>query len=117
VNCNWEEALNSLRDSISVGDAGRWEVELVRSRVKAALSATTPGAVQDELAQGALDSIRALLDDGCIPRGTFADDQVRNLVALYNLRGDRIAKLEACVNEALTAYASIKELAEKWGKR
>jgi len=37
-----------------------------------------------ELAQGALASIRALLDDGKIPRGTFADDQVRNLVAMYN---------------------------------
>ena len=48
----------------------------------------------DELAQGALDAIHALLDEGGIPRGTFADDHVRNLVVLYNQRGDHIAELE-----------------------
>lgn len=47
----------------------------------------------EEMARGALDSIHALLDDGGIPRGTFADDHVRNLVALYNQRGDEIKKL------------------------
>ena len=46
------------------------------------------------MAQGALEAIRDLLDDGGIPRGTFADDQVRNLVTLYNQRGDRITELE-----------------------
>lgn len=36
------------------------------------------------MALGALDSIQKLLDEGGIPRGTFAYDQVRNLVAMYN---------------------------------
>ena len=49
----------------------------------------------DGMAEGALSAIKALLDDGGIPRGTFADDQVRNLVALYNQRGDAINRLEA----------------------
>ena len=48
-----------------------------------------------EMASGALVAIKTLLDSGNIPRGTFADDQVRNLVALYNQRGDHITQLEA----------------------
>ena len=46
-----------------------------------------------DMAVGALDAIRRLLDEGGIPRGTFGDDQVRNLVALYNQRGDKIDRL------------------------
>jgi hypothetical protein len=42
------------------------------------------------LAEGALRSIQQLLDDGNIPRGTFADEQVQNLVAMYNQRGDAL---------------------------
>ena len=49
--------------------------------------------MDDAMAHGALKAIRDLLDDGKIPRGTFADDQVRNLVALYNQRGDEIGRL------------------------
>jgi hypothetical protein len=37
-----------------------------------------------EMAGGALFEIHRLLDTGGIPRGTFADDHVRNLVALHN---------------------------------
>jgi hypothetical protein len=51
--------------------------------------------VNASMAEGALAAIHELLDSGGIPRGTFADDHVRNLVALYNQRGDRIAELEA----------------------
>ena len=40
-----------------------------------------------DMAQGALAAIRKLLDDYGIPRGTFADEQVQNLVGLYNRRG------------------------------
>ena len=50
--------------------------------------------INEEMASCALASIQVLLDDGGIPRGTFADDQVRNLVALYNQRGARILELE-----------------------
>ena len=53
-----------------------------------------------EMALGALDAIQKLLDDGRIPRGTFADEQVQNLVALYNQRGDEIERLHAVVTAA-----------------
>jgi hypothetical protein len=53
----------------------------------------------NELAEGALLSIQQLLDDGGIPRGTFVDDQVRNLVALYNRRGDRLQEVVALAKE------------------
>lgn len=43
--------------------------------------------INETMAAGALGAIQKLLDDGGIPRGTFADDQVCNLVALYNRRG------------------------------
>lgn len=39
--------------------------------------------IDAEMAIGSLHAIHNLLDDGGIPRGTFADDHVRNLVALY----------------------------------
>lgn len=48
-----------------------------------------------EMGDQALEAIQQLLDSGDIPRGTFADDQVRNLVAMYNQRGERIKELEA----------------------
>lgn len=38
----------------------------------------------DDMAQDALQAIHELLDSGGVPRGTFADDHVRNLVAMYN---------------------------------
>lgn len=50
---------------------------------------------EEPLATGALAAIRNLLDDGGIPRGTFADDQVRNLVALYNQNTARADAAEA----------------------
>lgn len=46
-----------------------------------------------DMAGGALDEIHRLLDSGSIPRGTFADDHVRNLVALYNQREAEIMLL------------------------
>jgi hypothetical protein len=43
-----------------------------------------------QMAHGALEAIHELLDSGGIPRGTFADDHVRNLVAMYNnLKAER----------------------------
>lgn len=50
------------------------------------------------MAAGALAAIHALLDDGGIPRGTFADDHVRNLVALYNQRGAELDRLRAALD-------------------
>jgi hypothetical protein len=47
-----------------------------------------------DMASGAIDAIRRGLDQMKIPRGTFSDDQVRNLAALYNQRGDYIRELE-----------------------
>jgi Helix-turn-helix domain len=45
-----------------------------------------------EMARGALQAIHELLDSGGVPRGTFADDHVRNLVAMYNnLKAERDA--------------------------
>jgi hypothetical protein len=45
-----------------------------------------------EMAHGALHAIHELLDSGGVPRGTFADDHVRNLVAMYNnLKAERDA--------------------------
>lgn len=39
VEHNWEEALNSLSESMAVTESHGWEVELVRRRVKAAIAA------------------------------------------------------------------------------
>jgi hypothetical protein len=50
-----------------------------------------------EMADGALDAIQKLLDEGNVPRGTFPDDQVRNLVAMYNRRGDEIDALRRAI--------------------
>jgi hypothetical protein len=52
-------------------------------------------ACDNELAAGALESIHELLDYGGVPRGTFADDHVRNLVAMFNQMKDRAEKAEA----------------------
>lgn len=54
-------------------------------------------AVNEEMAEGALRAIQELLDKGDIPRGTFADDQVRNLVAFYNRRGLEIDELRRAI--------------------
>ena len=59
-----------------------------------------------ELAAGALAAIQRLLDSGNIPRGTFADDQVRNLVALYNQRGDEIERLRDNIAELVRQPAA-----------
>ena len=64
--------------------------------------------IDAEMAIGSLQAIHNLLDDGGIPRGTFADDHVRNLVALYNQRGDEIERLR----EALAAIWAV----EGWGE-
>ena len=64
--------------------------------------------IDAEMAIGSLQAIHNLLDDGGIPRGTFADDHVRNLVALYNQRGDEIERLR----EALVAIWAV----EGWGE-
>lgn len=39
---DWEEALDSLHDSLKAGDAGGWEIELVRRRIHAALASLPP---------------------------------------------------------------------------
>jgi hypothetical protein len=54
--------------------------------------------INEEMASGALLAIQELLDSGGIPRGTFADDQVRNLVALYNQRGDALQETRCQIN-------------------
>lgn len=63
-----------------------------------------------DMAAGALAAIRNLLDDGGIPRGTFGDDQVRNLVALYNQRGDELTRLRARIAAALDALRTAPDL-------
>jgi hypothetical protein len=50
-------------------------------------------ACNRDMAGGALDAIQRLLDSGGIPRGTFADEQVHNLVVMYHQRGAEIALL------------------------
>ncbi len=60
----------------------------------------------NKLAEGALLSIQRLLDDGGIPRGTFVDDQVRNLVALYNQRGDKLQEVVALAMEMREAISA-----------
>ena len=58
--------------------------------------------INSGMAACALKAIQELLDDGGIPRGPFPDDQVRNLVAMYN---QQKAKLERA-REALEFYAN-----------
>ena len=66
------------------------------------------------IAGGALLSIQRLLDDGGIPRGTFADDQVRNLVALYNRRGTALIEAREALDKCWTGewYPGNEDFAE-----
>jgi len=57
-----------------------------------------------DMARGALAAIQDLLDDGGIPRGTFGDEQVQNLVVLYNQRGDEIKRLRAGLGAATCPF-------------
>src|SRR3990167_5883304 len=69
--------------------------------------------IDNEMAAGALNAIHELLDSGGIPRGTFADDHVRNLVALYNQRGAALKSIAAntccdkCQEAALVAKTQL----------
>lgn len=47
-------------------------------------SEDTINDINAEMAAGALSAISDALTAGSIPKGTFADDQVRNLIAFYN---------------------------------
>lgn len=49
------------------------------------------------MAGGALDAVHDLLDQMDVPRGTFADDHVRNLIVMYNCKCAEIRKLEAAL--------------------
>lgn len=73
--------------------------------------------VAAEMAFGCLHSIQELLDSGGVPRGTFADDQVRNLVAMFNkMKAERDAALADCghwrkdYNELQRLYLATDEL-------
>lgn len=69
-----------------------------------------------ELARGALDAIHRLLDSGGIPRGTFADDHVRNLVCFYNWQEEalhQIAVGKGNAQEVATAVLFKIALAKK----
>lgn len=83
---------SGVRRTVSQMD-GRYPVSLDIPDHDAHRDAGWAQQVNAEMAEGALDAIQRLLDDGGIPRGAFADDQVGNLVALYNQRGDIIRSL------------------------
>ena len=65
----------------------------------------------DPLARGALGAIHALLDSGGIPRGTFADDHVRNLVVFYNWQEDALREIAAGKGGAELAKAVLFKIA------
>ncbi len=65
----------------------------------------------EDMAHGALESIQSLLDSGGIPRGTFADDQVRNLVVMYNIEKTRADDLEAEVADLNYSNKNWRKLA------
>jgi hypothetical protein len=88
------EFVEGLDPEKIVAAIGLWTEQGCELRIKRKQN-TTKSQDYSALAHGALKAIQALLDDGGIPRGTFADDQVRNLVALYNRRGDEIEHLRA----------------------
>lgn len=78
---------------------GRWSPEAgtegEREDWKARYEELWAKSATDEMAAGALDAIQTLLDSGEVPRGTFPDDQVRNLVALYNGAKSDLAEISA----------------------
>jgi hypothetical protein len=49
------------------------------------------------MAEGAMDAVHDLLDRMGVPRGTFPDDHVANLVVWYNRKCAEIRKLEAAL--------------------
>lgn len=64
-------------------------------------------AINNVMAHGALKSIRDLLDSGGIPRGTFPDEQVRNLVVMYNEALEKLDVLQkkvAKIDELMRAH-------------
>lgn len=63
--------------------------------------------IDKDMAEGALQAIQELLDSGGIPRGTFADDQVRNLVVMYNQAVD-------LVREAVAALWFVQHRDSRW---
>lgn len=104
---HWHEAAAALRSLARELERTKDDLRRVESVYNfAKLSAERDSLAQEverlktehinaEMAHGALHAIHELLDDGGVPRGTFADDHVRNLVAMYNQRGMRIRELEA----------------------
>src|ERR1700678_989982 len=51
-----------------------------------------------EMAEGAMQSVHELLDRLGIPRGTFSDDHVGNLVVCYNKRGKALEAILGAVD-------------------
>lgn len=47
--------------------------------------------VNAEMAECILDNIKEILTELGVPRGTWGDDQIHNFIAMYNLRGDKLA--------------------------
>ena len=79
-------------------------------RLKAEFEAAKIEAQSADMAHGALHNIQELLDSGNVPRGTFADDQVRNLVAMYNqVKHERDAAFRAGAEAMQEAAAKLHD--------
>jgi hypothetical protein len=61
-----------------------------------------------EMAECVLDYIRSALEHFGVPKGTFADDQFDNFVALYNQRGDMITAMNGETNALRDRISSME---------
>lgn len=74
-----------------------------------------------ELARGALHAIHEFLDHNGVPRGTFADDHVKNLGFMYAQRGRDAARIIESLNSVLDRarrdFAEIMDLSTRLGRQ
>jgi len=66
--------------------------------------------VNQEMDRGVLDYIRSGLEHFGVPRGTFADDQFDNFVAMYNRRGDMLNSLNGEISSLRDRIGTMEDV-------
>lgn len=71
--------------------------------------------INAEMAECVLDAIKRILTDIGIPEGTWTEDRVLNLVAMYNLRGDMLDNRTHELNAKTIEAEALKKQCETLG--